>query len=155
MGQLVVGKILRITPQNAVVQLLVLEGVGPITQLGALEGTIKRDDVTAAASETLSTKETGSGTTTSMIEQAFQPTDVIACRIVNVSSGDASNRQRCYDLSTAEVELGVLSATCKTCPRPTTTIGGVAWLVPTSWREMMCSVCGRIESRKVAKPPTI
>ena len=180
-GQLVVGTILRITPQNAVVQLLVLEGVGPITHLGALEGTIKRDDVTAdsaVVTETLATKDTtmtsGSGSTSSnssssgIIERAFQPTDIISCRIVSVSSGDASNRQRCYDLSTAEVELGVVSATCKVCPRPATTsftptpttpstpstgTPTVARLVPISWREMRCTVCGRIEPRKVAKTP--
>jgi exosome complex RNA-binding protein Csl4 len=169
-GQLVVGTILRITPQNAVVQLLVLEGVGPITHLGALEGTIKRDDVTAdsaVVTETLATKDTTtmtSGTSSNsssrgIIERAFQPTDIISCRIVSVSSGDASNRQRCYDLSTAEVELGVVSATCKVCPRPATTsfttptTSTVARLVPKSWREMMCTVCGRIEPRKVAKPP--
>jgi exosome complex RNA-binding protein Csl4 len=74
------------------------------------------------------------------IGRAFQPSDVVACRIVSVSSGD----QRCYDLSTTEAELGVLQATCHHCK--------AARLVPKTWREMICSDCGHAEPRKVAKP---
>lgn len=139
-SQLVLGRIIRITPQNAIVQILVLEGVGAVTQLGVLEGTIRREDVrgrpTTAAQPLASTSVHAIG-------HAFQPGDIVACRILSVSSDTAG---KYYDLSTAEVELGVLRAMCKKCRKEE------APLLPKSWKEMSCSICGHTEQRKVAKP---
>lgn len=124
-GQLVIGKVLRITPQNAVVQMLILEGVG--TTPFSLEGAIRMEDVQSAASESIQ----------NIIPQAFSPGDIVACRILSV--GDS----RRYALTTAQVELGVLQATCHECQNR---------LKVQRWNEMKCPVCDNVESRKCAKP---
>lgn len=122
-GQLVIGRVLRITPQNAIVQISLIEGLGPSPV--SIEGAIRMEDVRSGASEQLA------------IEDCFQPSDMVACRVISL--GDTWR----YYLTTAEVELGVLRAICKTS-------GQV--MVPISWKEMQCPVTGAIEHRKCAKP---
>jgi exosome complex component CSL4 len=123
-GQLVLGKVLRITPQNALVQVSLVEGVGSPGPL--LEGAIRREDIRGGATgEELA------------IEDCFQPGDMVACRVLSL--GDA----RRYFLSTAETELGVLRAICKASGQ---------MMIPISWKEMQCPETGVKEGRKCAKP---
>lgn len=125
-GQLIFGRVSRITPQNALVEIALVEGVG---SLGAvmLEGAIRMEDIRGGASEQV------------VIGDCFQPGDLVACRVV--SMGDS----RRYFLSTAETQLGVVRAICKTS-------GQI--MIPTSWKEMQCPETGVKELRKCAKPGT-
>lgn len=88
-GQLVVGQILRITPQNAIMEIRLAQGVG---KLQTQEGAIRREDVRSGATEQLA------------LEDCFQPGDLVVAKVISL--GDA----RRYFLSTAEGELGVLRA---------------------------------------------
>lgn len=132
-GQLVLGKVLRITPQNAIVQISLVEGVGAVVvghQEEYLEGAIRREDIR------------GGGGATNMdqsleIGDCFQPGDMVACRVLSL--GDS----RRYFLSTAETELGVLRAVSRTSGET---------MIPISWKEMQCPETGIKESRKCAKP---
>lgn len=89
-GQLVVGRVARITPQNAVVEIHVAEHVGALQT--SHEGAIRMEDVRSGASEQVA------------IADCFQPGDIVVCRVI--SFGDA----RRYFLSTAETALGVIRA---------------------------------------------
>ena len=89
-GQLVVGKVARITPQNAVLEISVAEHVGTLQTIH--EGAIRMEDVRSGASEQVA------------IEQCFQPGDLVIARVISL--GDS----RRYFLSTAETELGVIRA---------------------------------------------
>lgn len=126
-GQLVVGKVLRITPQNALVEIQVAEGVGPLEST-IPEGAIRMEDVRGGASEQVK------------LWDCFQPNDLVVARIHSL--GDA----RRYFLTTAETQLGVLKATSKTSGLP---------MVPLSWNEMACPETGAKERRKCAKPPQL
>ncbi|KAK6911288.1 Exosome complex component CSL4, C-terminal [Dillenia turbinata] len=66
---------------------------------------------------------------------SFRPGDIV--RALVLSLGDA----RAYYLSTAQNELGVVSAES----------AAGATMVPISWTEMQCPLSGQIEQRKVAK----
>lgn len=121
-GQLVVGKVLRITPQNAVVEIRAAEHVGPLQT--PHEGAIRMEDVRTGATEQIA------------LGDCFRPGDLVVCRVTSL--GDS----RRYFLSTAETELGVVRAT---------TVKGVA-MIPISWKEMECPVTGIKELRKCAKP---
>lgn len=130
-GQRVVGRISRITPQNAVVEIRVAEGVGPL-RLPYYEGAIRLDDV-----RNTTTKEENVTTITPVVlADCFRPGDLVACRVI--SMGDS----RRYFLTTAETELGVVRAERKK---------GVA-MIPVSWKEMECPETGVREPRKCAKP---
>jgi len=126
-GQRVVGKISRITPQNALVEIRVAEGVGPI-RLPYYEGAIRLEDV---RSFSLGKKEE----TVAVLADCFRPGDLVSCRII--SMGDS----RRYFLTTAETELGVVRAERKGIP-----------MIPVSWKEMECPETGVREPRKCAKP---
>lgn len=89
-GQLVVGKIARITPQNAIVEISVAEQVGSLAS--PHEGAIRMEDIRSGVTEKYS------------IGDCFQPGDLVVCRVISL--GDA----RRYFLSTAETELGVIRA---------------------------------------------
>jgi len=138
-GQLILGTVTRITPQNALVDIVLVEGVGsPGTPL---EGAIRMEDVraggtTVAVSDSQQRQQQDGEGGWSM-DDCFQPGDVVACRIVSL--GDT----RRYFLSTAETELGVLCARCKRS-------GAV--MIPISWKEMQCPETGMKELRKCAKP---
>ncbi|XP_076894366.1 uncharacterized protein LOC143546618 [Bidens hawaiensis] len=66
---------------------------------------------------------------------SFRPGDIVKASVISL--GDA----RAYYLSTAQNELGVVSAESMA--------GGT--MVPVSWTEMQCPLTGQIEQRKVAK----
>lgn len=124
-GQLVVGKVLRITPQNAIVDIRAAQHVGAALSLPRpCEGAIRMEDVRKGSTEQV------------MLGECFRPGDIVVCRIL--SPGDS----RRYYLSTAETELGVIRAT---------TSKGVP-MVPISWKEMECPETGIKELRKCAKP---
>jgi exosome complex component CSL4 len=124
MGQVVVGMVTRITPQMALVDILLAEHVGSLQDKIRYEGAIRMEDIRANATESIT------------VGECFQPNDVVACRIVSL--GDS----RRYFLSTAETGLGVLRAK---------SMDGVP-LIPISWKEMECPKTGVREPRKVAKP---
>ena len=127
-GQKVVGRVSRITPQNAAVEIMVAEGVGPL-RLPYFEGVIRSEDIRSFSAgnneENLSP----------LLVDSFRPGDLVACRVI--SMGDA----RRYFLTTAETELGVIRAERKGVP-----------MVPVSWKEMECPETGFREPRKCAKP---
>jgi len=126
-GQRVVGRVSRITPQNALVEIRVAEGVGPI-RLPYYEGAIRLEDIRSYASG-------NNEESVAVLVDCFRPGDLVACRII--SMGDS----RRYFLTTAETELGVIRAKRKGVP-----------MLPVSWNEMECPETGVRESRKCAKP---
>ncbi|KAL4557541.1 hypothetical protein LXL04_035722 [Taraxacum kok-saghyz] len=69
------------------------------------------------------------------MHSSFRPGDIVKALVLSL--GDA----RAYYLSTAQNELGVVSAESMS--------GGT--MVPISWTEMQCPLTGQIEQRKVAK----
>ena len=123
-----IGRVVRISPQNAIVEIQVAENVGPLQQQSSAssqyEGAIRMEDIRSGATEQI------------QIEECFRPNDLVACRIISL--GDP----RRYFLSTAETELGVIKAT---------TSKGVP-MIPVSWKEMECPETGIRELRKCAKP---
>ena len=126
-GQRVVGRVSRITPQNALVEIRVAEGVGPV-RTPYYEGAIRLEDIRSFSS---GTKEEN----VAVLADCFRPGDLVACRVI--SMGDA----RRYFLSTAETELGVVRAVRHGIP-----------MIPISWKEMECPKTGVREPRKCAKP---
>ncbi|KAI3706104.1 hypothetical protein L1987_76360 [Smallanthus sonchifolius] len=69
------------------------------------------------------------------MHSSFRPGDIVKASVISL--GDA----RAYYLSTAQNELGVVSAESMTG----------STMVPISWTEMQCPLTGQIEPRKVAK----
>lgn len=123
-GQIVLGKVTRVVLNQAVVEIVAAESVGALRNF-THEGSIRRDDVRAGASEEV------------QLYDNFRPGDVVLCRILSL--GDS----RRYYLSTAEPELGVVRATCQTSGKR---------MVPVSWKEMECPETKVKEYRKCAKP---
>jgi exosome complex component CSL4 len=121
-GQLVVGKIARITPQNAILEISLAEHVGPLHT--RQEGAIRMEDIRSGATAQI------------LLGDCFQPGDLVVARVISL--GDS----RRYFLSTAEPELGVIRAKRR----------NGATLIPISWKEMECPETGVKESRKCAKP---
>ena len=139
-GQIVLGQVVRITPQNAVVSIKAAAGIGvlPMEQ----EGAIRTEDVRALASEQV------------QIGESFQPGDLVAARVISL--GDS----RRYFLSTAETELGVIRAIARQNGLQQVLGSGAllkrkredCFLKPVSFKEMEDPVTGLKEKRKVAKP---
>jgi len=127
-GQKVVGKVIRITPQNATVEIMVAENVGPL-RMPYFEGVVRSEDIRSFSVQKKAESQAP------LLVDSFRPGDLVACRII--SMGDA----RRYFLTTAETELGVIRAQRK----------GVT-MVPVSWKEMECPETGIREPRKCAKP---
>jgi len=125
--QIIIGRVSRITPQNAVVEIRVAEGVGPLRGPPYYEGAIRLDDVRSG--------KTVVDQTSVVLSDCFRPGDLVKARVISL--GDP----RRYFLSTAETELGVVRAERK----------GVI-MIPISWKEMECPKTGVRESRKCAKP---
>lgn len=125
-GQIVLGKVTRVVLNQAVVDIVAAQGVGALRN--AHEGSIRRDDVRAGASEEV------------QLYDNFRPGDVVLCRILSL--GDS----RRYYLTTAEPELGVVRATCQTSGKR---------MVPISWKEMQCPETKVKEFRKCAKPKNL
>lgn len=147
----VLGRVTRVTPRQATVSILVVDGqpcggaqaasVGARTNHAAgegidgseFQGLVRAQDVRTTDKDNV------------VLSECFRPGDIV--RAVVLSLGDA----RSYYLSTARNDLGVVHAT-----GGRTTNGG--WtparhtLQPISWREMADSVTGTVERRKCAKP---
>ncbi len=123
-GQKVVGTVIRITPQNATLEIIVAEGVGPLRK-PYFEGVVRSEDISTF-------EKTDSQR---LMVDSFRPGDLVVCRLI--SMGDA----RRYFLTTAETELGVIRAHRKGIP-----------MIPISWKEMECPQTGIREPRKCAKP---
>lgn len=89
-GQLVVGRVVRIELRQALIEIGAAENAGVlrVTQ----EGAIRREDARTGATEQI------------QIEHCFQPGDLVLCRILSL--GDS----RRYSLSTSDPELGVIRA---------------------------------------------
>ena len=114
-GSIVTCTVSSIHPRMARVEIALLRGT--------FKGQIRVQDVRATEIDTVK------------ITDSFRPGDIVVARVISL--GDA----RSYYLSTAEVELGVVSG-ISTDGSP---------LVPVSWCEMHCVDTGLCEKRKVAK----
>ena len=126
-GQVVLGRVMRLSIQQAFVDLLgEQQGGSPHASFSKVgEGIIRREDALPTASEQMK------------IQNMFRPGDVLLCRIL--SFGD-----RRYLLGTAEPSLGVIQAHSITSKVP---------MIPITWKEMQCPITGEKETRKCAKPP--
>lgn len=121
----VLGRVLRITNQQAVVEILAKHRSQGSLLPFPCEGYIRKEDVWAASTDDVP------------IQDSFLPGDVVLARVLSL--GDA----RRYLLTTAAPELGVIHAISAATGQP---------MVPSSWKEMKCAVSGILEPRKVAKP---
>mmetsp|Transcript_3097 Transcript_3097/g.4183 ORF Transcript_3097/g.4183 Transcript_3097/m.4183 type:complete len:229 (-) Transcript_3097:177-863(-) len=129
-GQVILGRVTRLSIQQAFVNILAGQGSLPSNQEANLivsmgEGIIRREDIRAGTSEGIK------------LQDMFRPGDLVLCRILSL--GD-----RRYVLGTAEPSLGVIRAFSEASKEP---------MMPISWREMECPVTGEKELRKCAKPP--
>jgi exosome complex component CSL4 len=135
-GSPVIGQVIRITSQQATVEILAMDsGMDSkqpnesVTMLShPAEGIIRREDIRSGASEQVK------------IHESFLPGDLVVCRMI--SMGDA----RRYGLTTASPELGVIYACSAVCGKPMT---------PCSWKEMICPESAKKERRKCARPRAI
>jgi len=147
----VLGRVTRVTPRQATISILVVDGqpcggaqaasVGARTNHAAgegidgseFQGLVRAQDVRTTDKDNV------------VLSECFRPGDIV--RAVVLSLGDA----RSYYLSTARNDLGVVHAT-----GGRTANGGWAparhTLQPISWREMADPVTGAVERRKCAKP---
>ena len=105
-GDAVLGRILRISNQQAFVEILAKDGVGLLPK--SCEGCIRREDVRSLASEDVK------------LQDNFLPGDIVLAKVLSL--GDS----RRYLLSTAAPELGVIYATSFKSGLP---------MVPKSWKE--------------------
>jgi len=139
-GDVVLAQVSRITTMQCFLVIVALssshgggsgesEGTGVVLR-HPCEGTIRREDVRAGASEEV------------RIQDNYMPGDWVLCRVISLA-GDSSSKQKSYFLSTASPELGVVHGTSY-CTGAT--------MVPVSWREMECPLSGNKELRKCARP---
>ena len=124
-GTVVLGRVTRLTLQQATVEILALGASGSTVLKTPNSGVVRTEDVTSLASDTLS------------VPSAFRLGDVVVARVISL--GDS----RQYFLSTAEDGLGVVEAACGK--------SGVG-MVPKTFRVMECPVTGEEETRKVCRP---
>ena len=122
-GQVVLGRVVRVILQQAFVEIVSADVTGPLKERHS--GSIRKEDVRAGATEEVE------------IYASFRPGDIVLCRIISL--GDS----RRYFLTTGEAELGVIRATCSSCREN---------MAPLSWKEMECPSCKQKELRKCAKP---
>lgn len=119
-GLRTICRVINISERQAKVNMLSVEdAVLP----EPFHGIIRREDIRAMEKDAVE------------MFNSFRPSDLIRARVVAYGEGQA------YILSTAENELGVVSAVCE-CGEN---------LLPASWCEMQCSKTGKREKRKVAK----
>lgn len=119
-GSVVIARVTKVMARTASTDILC---VGPKAVREKFTGIIRQQDVRATEIDKVD------------MHSSFRPGDIV--RAVVLSLGDA----RAYYLSTANNELGVVSAESP---------AGAA-MVPISWTEMQCPLTGQIERRKVAK----
>ena len=122
-GQVVLGRVVRVITQQAFVEIVSADVTGPLKERHS--GSIRKEDVRAGATEEVE------------IYGSFRPGDIVLCRIISL--GDS----RRYFLTTNETELGVIRATCSSCREN---------MAPLNWKEMECPSCKQKELRKCAKP---
>ena len=146
-GQAVLCRILRISTQQAVVEIVafdaalsepaVTEGGTRLPQFRPIaafasatlpNGVIRKEDIRSGASEDVE------------VYSSFLPGDIVHAKILSL--GDS----RRYFLTTCEPELGVIRAICSSSGKH---------MVPLSWKEMQCPETKAKELRKCAKPVTI
>jgi exosome complex component CSL4 len=125
-GQVAIGRVIRITMMQAIVEILATTSfTGESILLSEpQQGIIRREDVRSGASEQV------------LIHESFLPGDLVICKVLALD-------QRRYVLATSEPELGVLYAESRT--------SGLQ-MVPSSWKEMSCPETGTKEVRKCARP---
>ncbi|XP_073122791.1 uncharacterized protein [Henckelia pumila] len=119
-GAIVIARVTKVMAKMASADIMC---VGPKSVREKFSGTIRQQDVRATEIDKVD------------MHSSFQPGDVVKALVLSL--GDA----RSYYLSTAQNELGVVSAE---------SVSGAA-MVPISWTEMQCPLTGQIEQRKVAK----
>ena len=122
-GHKVLGRVIRITNNNATVEIVAAEEIGNLREHHS--GIIRKEDVRVSATEEV------------QIYESFRPGDIVYAKVISL--GDS----RRYFLSTAENDLGVIRAVCSSS-------GEV--MVPVSWKEMQCPKTQIKEPRKCAKP---
>lgn len=139
-GQRVLGRVTRIAAPQASLEIIAMEGVGPIRQTPFPEGSISRDECVnvkgkSAGSTNMNTNT--NATASREVQECFQPGDIVLAKVLSL--GDA----RRYYLTAAEGDLGVIHAVCYASGKP---------MIPCSWKEMECPDTGMKELRKCAKP---
>jgi len=127
-NHIVLGRIVRISTHQAIVEILASSNSGGPFLPPYFGGIIRKEDIRSRSTEDI------------MMAQQFQPGDVILAKVLSL--GDA----RRYYLTTTENDLGVIRANCK--------ISGEK-MVPISWKEMECPVTKVREGRKCARPKDV
>ncbi|KAH9982432.1 hypothetical protein BGW80DRAFT_1263260 [Lactifluus volemus] len=122
-NSVVLGSITRLSPQQAVVSITVVDGV-PLPLGEDFTGVIRVQDIRATEKDKIK------------VGDCFRGGDVIKGLVISL--GDA----RSYYITTARNDLGVIFATSEA--------GGT--MEPVSWQEMRCRKTGKVEKRKCAKP---
>ncbi|CCL98977.1 uncharacterized protein FIBRA_00985 [Fibroporia radiculosa] len=122
-NSIVLGSITRLSPQQAVLSIAVVDGV-PLAAGEEFVGVVRVQDVRATEKDKVK------------IADCFRGGDVVKGLVISL--GDA----RSYYVTTARNDLGVIFATSE----------AGATMEPVSWQEMRCPRTGRIEKRKCAKP---
>ena len=119
-GSLTLCRVINISERQAKLNLLSIRGV---VLPEPLHGVVRREDIRAMEKDTVE------------VFHSLRPRDLVRARVIAHGEGQL------YVLSTAENELGVVSATCECGEK----------MVPVSWCEMQCTKTGDREKRKVAK----
>jgi len=122
-NSVVLGSITRLSPQQAVVSITVVDGI-PLPHGEDFTGVIRVQDIRATDKDKVK------------VGDCFRGGDVIKGLVISL--GDA----RSYYITTARNDLGVIFATSEA--------GGT--MEPVSWQEMRCPKTGKVEKRKCAKP---
>ncbi|KAH9042378.1 hypothetical protein EDB84DRAFT_1473049 [Lactarius hengduanensis] len=122
-NSVVVGSVTRLSPQQAVVSITVVDGV-PLPPGEDFAGVIRVQDIRATEKDKV------------RMGDCFRGGDVVKGLVISL--GDA----RSYYITTARNDLGVIFATSEA--------GGT--MEPVSWQEMRCPKTGKVEKRKCAKP---
>jgi exosome complex RNA-binding protein Csl4 len=140
-GQIVLATVTRLSTTQVFVEISAIPTVGilPFSHEGVIRMEDIRPSIAGGPAET-ETRQINS-LTLRVAEDAFCPGDIILARVLGGGNSDI----RRYPLSTAEKELGVVYARSSTSGQR---------MVPQSWKEMVCPETGRVENRKVARPPS-
>lgn len=120
-GGVVLGRVTRVTPRAAHVEIVSVEGRGITTE--SFKGMVRQQDVRQTETDKVE------------IYKCFVPGDLVRADVISL--GDRNS----YYLSTAKNELGVTYARSK---------AGVP-MVAINWQEMQCPTTKMKEFRKVAK----
>lgn len=127
-GQIIIGRIVKITSKYAGVDILAVYGELPLME--SIKGTIRIQDIVEVEEKEIPP-----------VHLAFRPSDLIRARIIGVGDPSAG-----FLLSTGiNANLGVIYGK---------SIAANAPLLPCAWNEMICSQTGVKEKRKCAKPET-